>query len=592
MKANGIGQTSLPEATPIFMTEKHQTPAAVAWLTTAILAGFLCFAQLGLMLSLLLGRWGLAGVAPVALLLALLLGDRLGRPMGLTPRQRIWPPGLALGVLALALALSVFYFDLSWDGQYYHQLGVYTIADNWNPLTEPMQDFTPPLNGSVRYFAKGPWYVAAAIYKATGCFEAGKCPAVLSWAAMGLAVFAASLDWGLRRRFAAVIALVVALHPVVMSELATFMVDGIMTAFLTVVVAALFSVFLRPQPVIICVGCLAAILSISAKFTGLVFLCFIFAAGGLWCLFRRRSWVFAYCAWVVLALLLGTVVFGYNPYVTNTIYRHQPFYPMLGSRAFPVNTSARGDANERWETPHNMMGRSRWVRFGYAIFGRPGNQPYPRATNGNAELMWPFTARLADLHAYCYHETRVAGFGPFFSGALLLSLGLAGWSLWQSPSTRWLLLLAGVTIVGSLLVSVHMWWARFGPQLWWLPILPAVLVFWDAPSRRAAGVAWLLVALLVANAGIVAGVRIAWDTKASAKLRQQLTGLRQSGGTIEICFNNFTRSGEERLKTWGVPFQEKSRKELPAGTELMSVVEGYPGAVQFRLVDEPTNSPP
>jgi len=96
----------------------------------------------------------------------------------------------------------------------------------------------------------------------------------------------------------------------------------------------------------------------------------------------------------------------------------------------------------------------------------------------------------------------------------------------------------------------------------------------------------------VANAGIVAGVRIAWDTKASAKLRQQLTGLRQSGGTIEICFNNFTRSGEERLKTWGVPFQEKSRKELPAGTELMSVVEGYPGAVQFRLVDEPTNSPP
>ncbi len=570
--------------------ERNQSLADVGWLTAAILAGFMCFAQLGMMLSLLLGRWGMAGVAPVALLLALLLGELLGRRRGMAGRARIWPPALALGVMALALAGSVFYFDLSWDGQYYHQLGIYSIAEDWNPLTGPMQDFTPQLNPSVRYFAKGPWYVAAAIYETTGCFEAGKCGTVLAWAAMGLAVFAAGLDAGLRRRFAAVTALVAALNPVVMCELTTCMVDGIMVAFLTVVVAALFSVFLRPQPVVIWVGCLAAILCINAKFTGLVFLAFVFAAGGLWCLLRRRQWVFAYCGWVGLAVLLGAVVFGYNPYVTNTIYRHQPFYPMLGSRAFPVDLSARGDANERWETPKNMMGRSRLVRFGYSIFGRPGNQPYPRATNAPAVLMWPFTARPADLHAYCYHEPRVAGFGPFFSGALLLSLGLAGWLLGQSGAARWIMLLAGLTIVGSLLVSVHMWWPRFGPQLWLLPILPAVLVFWDGQSRRAVGWAWLLMALLLLNASLVAGVHLAWETKASLKLRRQLTELRQSGKEIEVCFNRFGRSGEERLKTWGVPYQEKSLKEIHNGTELMSVVEGYPGAVQFRLLNEPTNS--
>ena len=551
----------------------------------------MCFAQLGVMLSLLIGRWGIAGVAPVALILALLLGDCLGRRMGLTGRQRIWPLILALGVMTLALAMSIFYFDLSWDGQNYHQLGIYTIADDWNPLTAPMQNFKPQLNSSVRYFAKGPWYVAAAIYKTTGCFEAGKCPTMLSWAMMGLAVFAASLDWGLRRRFAAVITLVVALNPVVMSELTTYMVDGIMVASMTTVVAALFSSMLRPQPIVIWVGCMATILSINAKFTGLVFLCFVFAADGLWCLLRRRQWVFAYCGWVVLALFLGAVLFGYNPYVTNTIYRHQPFYPILGSKAFPLKISALGDPNERWETPKNMMGRSRFVRFGYSIFGRPGNQPYPRATNAPAELMWPFTTRLADLHAYCYHETRVAGFGPFFSGALLISLGLAGWSLWRLKSSRWILILAASTIVGSLMVSVHMWWPRFGPQFWLLPVLPTIFIFWDGQSRRAMGMAWLLMVLLLVNAGIVAGVHLTWETKASEKLRQQLIALRQSGSEIEICFNNFSRSGEERLKAWGIPYQEKSRKELPDGTELMSVVEGYPGAVQFRAIDEPTNKP-
>jgi len=407
---------------------------------------------------------------------------------------------------------------------------------------------------------------------------------------MGLAVFAAGLDWGLRRRVAAGIALAVALNPVVMSELTTYLVDGIMVAFLTVAVAALFSVLLRPQPVVIWVGCMATILSINAKFTGLVFLAFVFAAGGLWCLLRRRQWVFAYCGWVMLALFLGAGVFGYNPYVTNTIYRHQPFYPILGSKDFPLKVSARGDPNERWETPKNMAGRSRLVHFGYAIFGRPGNQPYPRATNGPAELMWPLTARPADLHAYCYHETRVAGFGPLFSGALLISSGLAGWLLMQSKLSRLALMLAGLTIVGSLLISVDLWWPRLGPQLWLLPILPAIFVFWDARSSRAVGVAWLLIGLLLVNASIVAGVHLTWETKASLKLRRQLTELRQSGGEIEICFNAFTRSGEERLKTWGVPYQEKSRKELHDGTELMSVVEGYPGAVQFRLINEATNS--
>lgn len=580
--------TDEPSSRPL--AAKEDSLAAIAWLTAAILAGFMCLAQLGVMLSLLADRWGMPAVAPVALALALLLGELLGRQMKLSGRQRLWPPVLALGVMAAALAMAAFYFDLSWDGQWYHQWGIYAIANEWNPLLAPLQEFTPPLPVSVVYFAKGPWYVAVAIYETTGCFEAGKCSTFIAWAAMALAVFAAALNGGLRRRFAVAIALVVALNPVVMSELTTYLVDGILVAFLAVAVAALFSALLRPQPVVLWVGGLATILSINAKFTGLVFLAFAFAAGGLWCLLRRRQWVLAYCGWVTLALFLGTVVFGYNPYVTNTIYRHQPFYPILGSRAYPVVVSAKGDVNEKWETPKNIAGRSRFIHFAYSIFGRLGNQPYPSATGGkperNAQLMWPFTARLADLHAYNYHETRVAGFGPFFSGAFLLGAGLAAWLLVRSKPARVALLLAALAIVGSVLISVDLWWPRLGPQFWWLPILPAIFVF-GSDSRSAVRVAWVLVGLLFVNAAVVAAVHLTWETKASLKLRQQLTELSASGKQIAICFNKFTRSGEERLEIWGVPYEEKTRKELHTGTELMSVVEGYPGAMQFQLGGQP-----
>ena len=166
----------------------------------------------------------------------------------------------------------------------------------------------------------------------------------------------------------------------------------------------------------------AAIVTTNAKFTGLVFLCFALAAGLVWCVLRNRRWLWKYIGITAASLFLAVIVWGFNPYVTNTYYRSQPFYPLLGSAQYPSLEQANKDGNEKYETPKNMMGRSLLVRFGYSIFGRPGNQPYVKGRI--ASLMWPFTARLEDLYAYKYHETRVAGFGPFFSGCLILAFFL------------------------------------------------------------------------------------------------------------------------------------------------------------------------
>ena len=564
------------------MTDETRPLAAIAWIATAILAGFMCFTQLGMMLSLLAGRFGIAAVAPVGLVLALLLGDRLARQVGLAGRARLWPAGLALGVLVGSLAFAAWYFDLSFDGEWYHQTAIYAIARDWNPLTDPTRSFLPHLQLWVRHYAKGPWYVAAAIYQTTGNVEAGKCTTLVACVAMGLAVFAAGLDSGLRRRRSAALALVVALNPVVTSELTTYLVDGVMIGFLVVAVAAIFSGFRRPQPVVVWVGVLAAIASINAKFTGLVFLCFVFAAGWLWCAILHRGWLLRYTGWTALALLLGAGALGYNPYVTNTIHWHHPFYPVLGTAAFPSLTQQGNEGITRSETPKNLLGHSRFYRLAYATFGRPSNAPY--INQRNAQLMWPFAARPADLIYYRYHETRVAGFGPYFSGALLLALGLGIWLLFQPSQARWAAALAAVTILASLLVSLHLWWPRYGPQLWLLPIVPVVFVFRVERPRWALGATWALLGLLVVNAGVVAAVRMTWETNATRTLRRQLTELSQPGTEIEVSFRWFEIPVPERLKAWGVHFQTKGRNEIRDGNELMSVVEGYPGVVRYRIL--------
>jgi 4-amino-4-deoxy-L-arabinose transferase-like glycosyltransferase len=517
--------------------------------------------------------------------------------MGLARRQRIWPGVLALSVVGLGLAFSAFYFDLSWDGQWYHQTGIYALAENWNALTDPFRTFTDPPSAElwVRHYPKGPWYVAASVFATTGRVEWGKCIDLISWAAMGLATFAAALDYGLRRSRAAAIAVVVALNPAVISEITTYMVDGVMMSFLAVAAAAVFSGFRRPQPVVIFVGLLAAIASINAKFTGLVFLCFILAGGGVWCIVQARQWLVRYCGLALISIFLGAAVWGFNPYVINTIYRHNPFYPQSGSKEFPSLDDQGKQGIELHETPKNFLPHNRFSRLFLATFGRPGNMPYHRELKSS--LMWPFAARWADLFYYRYHETRVAGFGPWFSGALLLSLALAAWVLLKRNSAplaaRAVMILVALTILASLVISPYFWWARYGPQLWLLPIVPAVFVFWAPPSRWALNAAWVLVALLTVNAGIVAAVRLKWETNNSLTMRRQLTQLRQIGMEREILFYipSFGVSIEGRLNAWGITYKIGDRNQVGTGPRLLTIVEDYPSPVRYRLLPQAATRP-
>ena len=545
------------------------------------MAAFLCFGQLGAMVSLMAGRAGFASVAPAALLAALAVGYWLAVREGLTKETRWQPLALVLGLLALALALSAFYYDLSWDGQNYHQAAIFAIAHDWNPLADPLHTFASSVKLFVRHYPKGPWYLAAAIFDTTGRVELGKCIDWLALAAMFLAVLAAGLDGGLRRSRAIGIAALVAINPVVMSEVTTYMVDGIMISFLVVAAAAVISGLRRPGRAVVVAGVAASIVTINAKFTGLVFLCFVLAAAGLWCLCRQRSRLLPLAGLAVAAILLGVGVWGYNPYVTNTLNMHQPFYPVLGSAKYPSLTDQGKEGIELYETPKNMMGRSWLVRFGYASFGRPGNQPYQ--VGKEATLMWPFTAGLDDLYAYKYHETRVAGFGPFFSGGLLLALALGGWVLIPRSPLRWVLLLFSGAIVASLLISVHLWWPRYGPQLWLLPMVHILVAFAAERSRGQVRAAWALLALLMANAAIVAAVRLHWETTASLALHGQLRAMRESGQEYEVSTGRFGESPKVKFTEAGVRFNDLGVKKLPDSQGLQTVVEGYPVEIWYRL---------
>ena len=569
-----------PETLPTFFLARSQGDrdlSTICWSAAAIVLLFLGITHFGVVLGFCFGARVSPLLAPVALLLSLILADWLARGEGLHGRRRIAPPAIALVVTALALFLAASFFDLSWDGLWYHQTAVYQMSHGWNPLRDPLHNFAPHLQDWVRYYAKGPWYVALALFETTHRIEWAKAATWMALAATLLAVFAAALDLGLRRHTAITVALLVSFNPVVLCQLASYLVDGLMISFLACFVAALFCSFRRPGLLVRWVAVAAAILCINAKLTGLVYLCFFVAAGGLYVLIKRRDLLVRYVLLQSGAIVLGAVLFGFNPYVTNTVHRGNPFYPWLGSAAHPSFSQRGQDPNELYETPKNMVGHNRLFRLAYAVFGRPGAQPF--FEGDNARLMWPFDVRWKDFRLFYFHELRISGFGPLFSGAFLIGLLLLGVALIRPGVPRAIPVLLAGAIVMSLLAGIHTWWARYGPQLWWLPII-AVIAGLAVPGWRAARwSAWSLAALLLVNAILVGVAHFQWEFAATRTTQEQLAFLRQQE-EVEVDLQYFGEPFGERLRAAGVQFRATNRLQGDHPMELTSVAPGYPGGVR------------
>ncbi len=571
------------------VSEADQRLAVFLWGGAATILSFLALVHLGVLLCLLTSHAALPWVVPAAFVVAVWLGDFLGRREGLRGRDRAWQAGWVLGLTLLATGISAAFYDLSWDGQWYHQPAVYSMIQGWSPLAEPAREFAEHNQLWIRHYAKGPWYIATAMATLTGQIETGKFQTWMTMGAAFAAVSAVCLEAGFRRARALAVGCVVALNPVVLSEFLSSLVDGLTVSYLACCMAALFSGLHRPRPLIVLAGAAATVGCINAKFTGLILLCMLGAATGFYWLLRRKVIPWRWAQWNLMAIVLGAVVFGYNPYVTNTIHWSNPFYPLAGSKAFPSLAEQGNDPIERDETPPNLQGRPRFVRLSYAIFGRPGFSPY----NGEpqARLMWPFGVHLQDLAVYRFHDVRIAGLGPLFSGGVVLALVLTAW-LFLTPNTPRLLLLFGYgAVIATLLISVHMWWARYSPQAWWLPILPAAAVFWKSTSRWQVLLAWTLLGLLLVNTLIVATVRVHWEVVSTRTLHRQLVDLQNSGKEIEVDLMFYGGSVGERLRARGIAFEPtRLRRRAEGVQELMSVAKGNPGSVLYRVKPSPPSN--
>lgn len=474
-----------------------------------------------------------------------------------------------LMVIAVVCGLvAAYYFDLSWDGRDYQQKAIRQLAGGWNPVYVEIQPSDMYDNAWLNHYPKGPWIAAASVVKVTGGIESGKIFNLL----LIVAVFLISLSafWSYTRlRFwqMLLLSLFLAANPVSTSQSLSYYVDGQVSSLLILMGLCLLLCLKSAD-----FGHLAALaavimLGLNVKFTGTAYTLLLLAVIVLITVFAGQFGKLTYARktiWmtVFFGLLLGLLVVGYQPYVTNTLHYGHPFYPIYGSRTFNKEFVIQGQAPPDFET----LG---WSEKLYRSIFSPSSS---QMGVDSGPLKFPLRVSRPEVTAFARPDVRVSGWGPLFGATLVVALaGLALLLFVSRKFTLRTLALLGL-VAGTTLLNSEAWWARYSPQLWLLPVI-VLGALWLADDRRAAR-GWLkiigaiLSILMIANLVLVSGAYLAYNTLSSRRLHATLADLRQSSEEVMLYYGPLEAVGM-RLQDYGIPYRWVERRdELACPREL------------------------
>jgi hypothetical protein len=463
-----------------------------------------------------------------------------------------------LAVLIVSVLLSKSFYDISWDGQTYHQEAVIQLANGWNPfhqISSPEEVHKIWLT----HYAKGSWIDAAALYQLTHSIETSKAFNILFIISSFFLGISALINIPrINVAQALILSGLLAFNPVSICQSLSFYIDGQQASLLVSLLAISYLLIVRTEYIrLLNVVYLANICILAnIKFTSLVYASILIFSLIVWLLIKRNSHIAVKVVIVgSLSLLLGVGFIGYNPYVTNTFYHGHPFYPLAGANKIDIIST---------NIPKNFIGKNRLEKLFLSTFSESASTYPPEAS----KLKLPLTIQSVKEREYFTNtDVRVAGFGPLFSGAIILTLIVCLLSLRRDLiKTRMTVLLASL-LMSSILINPEAWWARYVPQLWMLPLLFTILAL-SLKSNILNFLGYAIIVVLLANILMVSSIYFENNFKMSQAIEQQLSNISNNNQMLIVNFYQDFRSNRIRFIEKNIKYREvKTLKELPCNAE-------------------------
>jgi hypothetical protein len=534
-----------PEETQTFRTAVRGIAAVNATMVLVGVASSLVLAVVVLTLGLSVGKSVvLVGLAATTAVPALYLSRRLHSP-------RVVGLGVIVfvGVVLVSGTLGTVTYDSSWDGRGYHQYAIHLIDTGFNPVRET-QEPASNYNLALNHYPKAAWYVGASLTDLTKRLESAKAlNFLLAFGAACLAFLALEARPWASLPDSLVLAGLITLNPVIVTQLFTHYVDGLGASVLTMLLSLSVLLWQEPRGPRLVDLFLVLVIGLNIKFTTTATVVFFlpFLLLSVWHRRASRGGLRRVAVTVVVGCLVGLVLVGYSPYVRNTLEQGNPLYPTFASAA---HISA--DSILAPQIGGRFLERSRVSRLAVSLFSESQNDP-----GAPVRAFKPlYQASRAEFFRFTSPDVRIGGFGPWFGALLLLSL--TGMAVFAGP-WRFPVLGAAALLLVSCLFHDGGWWARYSPQPWLIPVL-ALAVPWSRDGRVGGAGALrrivrgaVLTLALVNATGIVFQV-VKEEVEVTLRMRSDLHALQELAGSgAEILFYPDWVAASYLLAEHGIP---------------------------------------
>ena len=495
--------------------------------------------------------------------------------------------GIVIAIFTLAYNISSYFYDMSWDGRDYQQKAIRQLSAGWNPIYTEQEPRDIYYNVWLNHYPKAPWIAAAAFYKLTGNIETGKIFNIL----LVTTVFFTSFAFFLKNPrinfwLAISVSFVLAANPVSICQTLSYYVDGQVSSIFTLLVILMLDIYKRPNLILYITIICVIVLGLNIKFNGTAY---IIALMAIMLMLSYITNFIKYSAllrqkeitWrnigiylgkalydtrrMLLILTFGCVIGGFvvglNPYVTNMIRYGNPLYPVYGSNQF----------NKEYivapiQMPANFMGENSLKKLFLSIFSYSSYVSYP---DESGPLKIPFTVTTSELNVFLQgYGVRVGGFGPLFGGLVILSVV----ALIVSFANNFKIGVIGLGMICVILVTAflnsELWWARYAPQLWLIPIISCLTGMLNKKRLWERVFLNLMLSTIFLNIFIVGGSYLKGNIHDTNHVKAILNKLANQEEEI-LVYHGVLDAIETKLNDYHIEYKiVQSINELPCPYEL------------------------
>lgn len=438
---------------------------------------------------------------------------------------------VSLLAIAAFVALSVYIWDYSADGQWYHMPAAWAIAHGWNPIAQHHNTLISEMVGAnlwIDHYNKGMETLAASIIALTGNTEAGK--AVNGFFLLVTFSFVyevLSQFWKLPTKKRLFYALILSFSPIVCTELFTFYID------------------LASYDCIVWLLCLLLIFDKTHSRTSLAYVFMVVYIGSsiktnltFWMGFfiflyliyafvrKQKAKACSLAVTSLFAVLLMVVTIGYNPLITNMEDHGNPIYPFGDKHLDPTEAVVQG------AQPKYMVREARWKQVVIGMTSRPDGGFLSAYT-----APWKLTGR--NLSHAGSMTCNVGGGGLFFVDILILSLLLA---ICCKPSKQFKkYLLFELILILSLFILPYGSCFRYVPFFFLFPIV--ILLYSEKYGLRYEKCKWLrriVYVLLVGNSMLAFSVAFGYEVKNTYIVKTFVQRVKRADGTKYVRTTNWS----------------------------------------------------